>query len=45
MSRAAGALTFLGPLDDVRIYDRALSPAEAQPLYQAGPCSWKAGRT
>lgn len=25
-----------GLVDDVRIYDRALSPAEVQALYQAG---------
>jgi Concanavalin A-like lectin/glucanases superfamily len=35
-NRANGDRTFDGLLDDVRIYDRALSSAEVQQLYQGG---------
>ena len=31
-----GSTPYTGLLDDVRIYDRALSPAEVQQLYQFG---------
>jgi hypothetical protein len=33
---AAGTYNWNGPIDDVRIYDRALSAAEIQALYNGG---------
>ena len=31
---------FNGAIDDVRVYDRALSPGEALELYKQKPCDW-----